>query len=136
MPQPKQHWFRSKWLLLVCVTVCVLVAVSFVKELLRSYRINQEIASLQSAIKDLEQHNKSTYDLVQYLKTETYVQEQARLKLGLKEEGEKVIVLQPTQGATSAGQGDRSFFLNEVLRDSQEPKSNPARWLVYFFGQS
>jgi cell division protein FtsB len=133
MPQPKQHWFRSRWVVFVCAAVCFLVTVSFAKELLRSYRINQEIEELHAAIDDLQHHNQKTSSFVEYLKTDAYFQEQARLKLGLKEQGEKVVVLTPSDAPPNAT-APRSPLFNDVLSDNQRPGGNPNHWLVYFFG--
>lgn len=134
MPQPKQHWFRSRWLLVVCALVCVLMTISFVKEIVRSYRINQEIASLHKEIDSLQQHNQKTSDFVEYLKTDTYFQQEARLKLGLKEQGEKVVVLEPGSTSTTSLPDASPESLTDLLRPAVHDQNNPSRWLTYFFG--
>lgn len=137
MPQLKRHWFRSRWLLFICAAVFFLVAVSFVKELLRSYRINQEIESLRAAIDGLQEHNQKTSSFVEYLKTDAYFQEQARLKLGLKEQGEKVVVLKESQPSTAANTpAERTTLFGSAVSGNKAGGRNPQRWLAYFFGSN
>lgn len=111
-----------------------LAGFSLIKEYVRSRQIRQEIEALRQQIAELDASNKKTSDFVEYLKTESYFEQQARLKLGLKSPGEKMIVINGVPQASS-GQEQRlpsgTIALQTFQRDG---RSNPQKWFDYFFG--
>ena len=129
MPQVKKHWFSSRWFLTICFVVFCLITISLVKQVLLSYQIDGQVASLNGAINTLQEKNKKDADFVEYLKTDTYFQQQARQQLGMKAPGEKMLVLQQPTDTTAETVETNS----QVSQDTAS--SNPRRWLTYFFGQ-
>ena len=122
-------WFSSKWSYGIICSVAIVVVISFFKELSRSHEINKEIANLQAQIVDIENENIETKDFVEYLKTNTYFEEQARRKLGLQEPGEKMLVI-------NKDQLDENPYLNSetlVTNNNIQLQSNPEKWFKYFF---
>lgn len=120
----KIGWFKSHWVILVTLLLFILLSSAFVKEIVRSHQIESEILALETEINDLESKNNKEANFVEYLKTEHYLEEQARLKLGLKKEGEKVVVLH--DGSSDANVS----FVNE---NKNKDYSNPRKWFAYFF---
>lgn len=86
-PRKSLAFVKSKWFLGITLTLFLLLSISLIKEMVRSYQINQEIRLLQSKIIGLESENQEIADFVEYLKTDRYYEEQARLKFGLKSPG-------------------------------------------------
>ncbi len=121
-------WLLSKWFLVVISVLLVLLTVSLVREFYRSYQINNEIAVLQQEIEALQGDNSELSEFVEYLKTDRYFQEQARLKFGLKTPGEKVVVL---KGGTQPV--SESFDTTSSGSVSTRQKTNPSKWFAYFF---
>lgn len=122
-------WLMSKWFLVVVLFVLFFISTSLVKEYYRSYQINKEIALLKEQISELEYDNQETSDFVEYLKTDRYFQEQARLKFGLKEAGEKVVVLKGHDEQGEEVVDDYIVFQQE----KEKEKTNPSKWFAYFF---
>jgi hypothetical protein len=121
--------------MLGAATLFLLVAVSFSKELMRSYQIKKEIERLQEDIASLHGKNKEMSDFVEYLKTDAYFEQQARLKLGLKAEGEKLLVLTDTPEVVEPS--DDPSYRSPGTREQPQgvsQGSNPAKWFHYFFG--
>ena len=123
-------WARSRWFLGITLTLFFLLSISLSKELYRSYQINQEINKLQADIIGLESKNQEIADFVEYLKTDRYFEEQARLKFGLKSPGEKVLVLQDDSSAGVAIPG----FSAAAGQNQVQEINNPQKWFQYFFG--
>lgn len=59
----------------------------------KNYQINQEIRKLEAEISQLEQQNAILTNLIEYYKSNTYAEIEAREKLGLKKKGEIAVAL-------------------------------------------
>lgn len=126
---------RYRYVPIAILLVVGLIGFSLVKEYLRSYQIHNEIEQLRTQINQLQTENKKTGDFVEYLKTESYFEEQARIKLGMKAPGEKMIVI---NGSTTPNRGGDELIprgavaLQTFQRDD---RTNPQKWFSYFFGK-
>jgi len=129
----KRSWFTSKWFLAFLLIVFCLITIALMKEFYRSHQINNEIAQLQKEIQALEGKNNEFSEFVEFLKTDVYVEEQARIKLGMKAPGEKVIVLKEgdtplTPDGVSASKGD-----NTKTERHFGKQKNSSKWWNYFW---
>lgn len=126
----RDSWFRSKWFLGAVLGVFFLSSLALAKELVRSYQINRDIDRLKTEITSLQSENHELANFVEFLKTDRYFEEQARLKFSLKEPGEKVLVLREEAGA-----GEEAVLgAATALTIEQQKVSNASKWLSYFFG--
>lgn len=134
-PRSKRSWLFSRWFFAIVGIILVLLLVSFVKEIYRSHQVNSEIDDLKQQVIALESENAEFGEFVEYLKTDIYFEEQARLKLGMKQPGEKVIIL------TQDGQPTPEEELNNKIATAIGAKkdgrviSNREKWWFYFFGE-
>lgn len=127
----RSSFIRSKWFLIIIGCFFLLLLFSVLKEVSRTRKINKEIAQLQSEISDLEGSNSEFAEFVEYLKTDLYLEEQARVKLGLKADGEKVVVLQGDESNESNSNSDR---IDTVSRsNTKNTTSNVSKWFKYFW---
>lgn len=102
-----------------------ILAISFplAKQISKRYYIDEEIKELENEISSLESQNGNLKDFISYLESDSFIEEQARLNLGLKKEGEKVVVIKEAE-----------IKENLILTEENEKRtSNPARWWKYFF---
>ena len=90
------------------------------KELTRRWQINREIANLSEELSKAQGKKDQLQDLIDYLKTDKYVEEQARLQLNLSKSGEKRVDLS----------GDNKVI---ALATEQEDLANWQKWFNYFF---
>ena len=83
----------------------------------------------------LEKQNIELEQLLAYLKSPTYLEEEARLKLGLKKSGESVISIPAESGDQLAGNlnsaGDR-----RSPDESAVSEANPVKWWRYLSHQT
>lgn len=125
-------WMRvlqSRWFMIIASLLLVLGAISLVKELMRQMEINQEITSLNDEITTLEGRNAELGRLIERLNSDVWQEKEARLKLGLQKEGEKVVALPlpstPEKEETA-----------QTLSETTPLASNPSLWFAYFFESS
>ena len=118
----KQSRWR-RWIISTLVTVILLVIViNFIRNWRTGRSINSEISDLQNTADTLEQENVQFRQLIEYFNSTAYVEERARIDLGLKKRGEKVVIV---PGQTSSP--------TPVAADQEIKKSNPQKWLDYLF---
>lgn len=115
----------SKYVLVAGLVILVLISISFTKELLRRYKINQEISELQTEVQTLEERNAELAEVIQYLNSTAWQEKEARTKLNLQEKGETVVIT-PYQNTNKQAS-------ETIIVSQPEPKvSNPRKWVNYF----
>lgn len=115
--------FTSRFFLLGAFVIAAILAVSFGRAFYRDYEIRQQIRALQAKVDDLERKKLESLNLLEYVKSEAYVEDVARQQLGLKKPGERVIIV---DAATSTGL--RAAVESEAAVPSWK------KWWWYFVG--
>ncbi len=132
---PEQHdslvkkALKSKLLIVVEIGVLVMFSSALVKEVVHKHQVESEVNKLQEELTRLEQSNIELGNLIKYLESPEYTEEQARLKLGLQKPGEKVVAVlgDATDGAETVDGG------SSTLAAAQASAPNPQKWWNYFF---
>ncbi len=109
---------RRRFSLLASIMVLILIIVSFSRTVVKDRSIRGEIRDLETQQEKLEQEQKTARAFVDYLKSDAYIESEARKNFGFVKPGEQVIVIQG--GETAA------------TKQKQEI-SNPKKWFLYFF---
>jgi len=136
------HW---RFLFFLNAILVVLLGVTFGREFLHDREIQKEITKLQAQADDLTSRNVSLGQLQTAIQTQSFIEREARLKLGMKKIGEEAVVIQQEvtrvdkegQGGT-VSETDLSDPLNLVLDEGQTSGrvANPTKWWYYFFRKS
>ncbi len=127
--------FFSPFFLFLGIIILIFYFFSIGKESYKNYQINKEVKNLQQEIKNLEEKKIQTKKLIQYLKTESFQEKQARLELGMKKPDEKVVILHNTSQETK----NKDEFINTDIKTNGSVKENnqkiinPIKWWKYFF---
>jgi len=120
----KKGWRIKVWQSnLSTLVLIVLLIFSFIKvskEVLLRYEINNEIKVLDTKLSDLQGKTDKMNNLIAYLQTDEYIEQEARLKLNLSKPGEKQINL-ATRPSTSMDLAETDY------------RSNINKWFDYFF---
>ncbi len=137
MPEVKKNLIRRilehKGFMVVNLIILLFIAMSFGREFYRDYEIQSEIDALITEAEQLATHNLEVSKLNASLETETFLEEEARLKLGLSKPGERLVVViddAPETISLDLGGGSEA-----IPREELENVSNPERWSYYFFNQ-
>jgi len=120
--------YNPKFLSLLGIVILCVISIPLARSLSQKNRVENEINNIKEEINDLKNRNKGLEDLVKYLKSDQFVEEQARLNFGLKKRGEEVVVIK-NKGRV-AGVSDSQ---NSEQKHQHQRKSNPEKWLNYFF---
>lgn len=136
-PHSSSSFPSLRWPMLFALLVAIVffVGASTVRETYRGWKVDQEIEGLKSQVSELEGQKHSMTELLGKMKTDSYVEQEARLRFNLKKPGEHVVLfeegdLNPRMGWTeSSVTGTSGVPVPEV-------RSVPRRWLRYFLGGS
>lgn len=95
------------------------------KESYRRYQTHKEVISLKGEVESLKEKNQTLSNLLDYFGSEKSLEKEARLKLNLLKEGEKLVIISPDKKTGSE---------NQLLEDVEEKQlSNFEKWLDYLF---
>ncbi|KKR20423.1 MAG: Septum formation initiator [Parcubacteria group bacterium GW2011_GWE2_39_37] len=128
--------FKQSVLTIIGVVLLIAISIPLAKNLSRRYRINNEISQLDKEIQEIEKKNTDLQKLIKYLESDQFAEEQARLNLGLKKEGESVAIVKNDLSVKKGEliQSEKQIFNIPGLEKSKpKPISNPQQWLNYFF---
>jgi len=109
--------------LLVLILIGIIAAVG--KESYRKYQIDKEVGGIKKEIEFLKEKNQAMSNLLDYFNSEESLEKEARLKLNLLKEGEKLVIITPNKKTDSE---------NQFSEDIEEKQlSNFEKWLKYLF---
>jgi len=103
------------------------------KAVLEKRAIQAQIATLELDISKLEHEKDSLGALIEYAKTDSFVQKEAREKLNLTAQGESVVVIPEIDSGTSVAVEESSV---KAHNGSILGESNVKIWWEYFFDYS
>lgn len=112
---------KMRWIVMGLALASFAAAVGFGREVLRSRQIDREIAALKEEAERLRARNFEIASLHASLTSGDYLEREARLKLNLQKEGERVVVVTKPE-APAAGASDAA----------QPEWSNAKKWWTYF----
>jgi cell division protein FtsB len=128
--------FNQKFLTIIGLFIIALIIFPLAKNISQRHKINNEIKNLEQDIKELENNNNELKKLIYYLDSDQFAEEQARLNLGLKKQGETAIVIEGLadkfgESENASGSIIKIPWLNSSI--SRDNMTNVQKWLVYFF---
>lgn len=133
--------FRWRFFFIINAVLILLLGFTLGREFFRARIIQKEIDALQAQADRLATRNSSLTELQTAIQTQSFIEREARLKLGMKKPGEEVVIIQEKKNPSadySFSPVDSSDPLGLVLADegSSLQISNPTKWWYYFFNYS
>lgn len=120
-----RRFFASRLFLLVILAIISMVALSYARAYYQHYKIQKEIESLQEEIQFLQKKKLESIEILNYVTSNTFVEEKARTELNKKKPGENVLFIeQDTTVVENATE--------ETAQEGRQDRSNPVKWLYYF----
>lgn len=126
-PHTVRSFFESRIVLAVLVGLAVFFVVGIGREIFRRYSLDQQFSDLEQTITKLESQNTELTGLIGYFQSDTYQEEQARLKLGFSERGESAVTVPVPDTPEITAQKEAA---SEANGRQQDPLNT---WIDYFF---
>jgi cell division protein FtsB len=120
------RFFSSRVFLVIALIVVSFFALGFARAYYQDYKVKQEIRALEAQVASLEKKKIESIEILKYVKSDAYVEDQARTELNMKEPGEQVVYLKDT-GAPERINGEVGD-----LGETGQNLSNPIKWVYYF----
>lgn len=122
----QKRFFSSRLFLFVMLGIAVVVAAGYARAYYQDYKIKQEINKLQEEVSSLQKKKIQSLDILEYVSSSAYVEDQARIELNMKKPGEKVLFINNDEALNNAE--------NQETPSSVDGQfiSNPVKWLYYF----
>ncbi|PIR73980.1 MAG: hypothetical protein COU35_04985 [Candidatus Magasanikbacteria bacterium CG10_big_fil_rev_8_21_14_0_10_47_10] len=134
MSRQKQHgvfrrFFGSRLFLIIALIVLTLIALSFARAYYQDYKIRQQIAELREEVHQLEKRKLESMEILDYVTSDTFVEEKARTELNMKKSGENVVVI--------SDPGLQEFSGRDIMQEPPDSQAsadtpNPLKWWYYF----
>lgn len=120
--------FSSKLFTTSVLVIIMLIAFAFYRDRQQQADINQELVKLQQEIDSLDTKKLELANLVDILESSNYIEREARLRLGLKKPGEKVISVPENARPEPQVLG--------VATELEEKRPPYKQWFDFFFLRS
>lgn len=132
--QPKSFWqriFYSQIIIFAGIFFIVIFSVGTSKRMARKKQIHKETEELQAEIGKLEANSNDLNELLAYLNSNEFIEEEARTKLGLKKDGEQIVIINDNNKTENV---KKVNDLSKIYRPAtSREKSNQEKWRDYFF---
>ncbi|MBD3244991.1 MAG: hypothetical protein GF335_03295 [Candidatus Moranbacteria bacterium] len=134
--------FWIKFFLFVVCGFLILWGYGIFKVIYKKHKIKKEVENLRHQVQEMEQRNQKLKGSIEYFKSLSFSQKEAKEKLNVKKEGEKVIMIKtkepakekdPEQTNQESGQGQVHNQVHNKEGAKVEQKSNSQKWWDYFF---
>lgn len=116
--------------MLINFLLLVFLLIGLGKELVLKKQINQKITNLEQESAFLEEKNSALIGLMSKWQSQNQLEKEARIKLGLKKPGEKVVVV--TDGRNESG--DEVAPIDATAISAETDPVNYLKWWRYFIG--
>ncbi len=121
-----EKFTSSKLFIILLILILIGIFTALGKEGYRKYQLDKEITSLEKEISSLKKENKEISELLNYFKSNEFLEKQARLKLNLLKQGEKLIIIRPEK---------QDILSSSSIEENKTKKdfSNIKKWWDYLF---
>lgn len=117
------------FLIAVGLGAIIMISLALTQETYRRYQIQREIEDLRTQVDKKERDNQKVKGMIEYFKTDDFQEKEAKEKLSVQKEGEKVLMVKGDRENESKS-GDIQQPENTSPKDN---RTNLRKWWDYFF---
>ncbi|MBI2436349.1 MAG: septum formation initiator family protein [Candidatus Magasanikbacteria bacterium] len=125
------RFFASRTFLIIALIVVSFFAFGFARAYYQDYKVKQEIRALEDQVSSLEKKKIESIEILKYVKSDAYVENQARTELNMKEPGEHLVFLKDMDAELRS-----DSIGNREDAESGHFFSNTIKWVYYFLYKS
>ena len=122
-----QKLLKSKIFFIFLIPILLALTVGIFQKLYYRYEVKGELDKLNAEIANLNKQKNDLNQLVDYYRNESNLEKEARVRLNLKKEGEKVVIILPQATSTNGNKEE----ITEVS-ENMENLPNYKQWWYYF----
>ena len=116
---------RSRIFFIFLIPIFLALLVGIFQQFYHRYQVKKDLDKLDAEIANFNKQKEDLNNLLDYYKNESNVENEARLRLNLKKEGENVVIILPTATST---ENDKISSQKDI-----ENLPNYKQWWYYFF---
>ncbi len=124
-----ERLLKSRIFFIFLIPIFLALLIGIFQQFYHRYQVKKDLDKLNMEIANFNKQKENLNDLLNYYKNESNLENEARVRLNLKKEGEEVVIILPT--ATSTGE---SGGINLQGSENIENMPNYKQWWYYFFG--
>ena len=120
-----------------CIIILLFSSVELVKEIINKRELQKNINELSVKVDDLKKRNADLSSMITYFQSLDFVEQEARTKLNFRKPGENIIIVAGSvENADGQVVNNSEINLNTEANQLINSKSNPQKWLEYFFANN
>ncbi len=116
---------RSRIFFIFLIPIFIALSIGIFQQFYHRYQVKKDLDKLDAEIANFNQQKKDLNNLLDYYKSESNLENEARVRLNLKKEGEEVVIILPTATSTESDKISS--------RKNIENMPNYKQWWYYFF---
>jgi cell division protein FtsB len=125
-------FFHPIFISVIGFFILLYITMPIIRNAQKQKKINNEIKELENEIARLDGNNSDLKKMINYLNSDQFVLEQARLNLNYKKDSEEVLVVKGMETKEEVGSG-QLFNINEKKQERNILKdSNIYKWWIFF----
>ena len=117
---------RSRIFFIFLIPIFLALLIGIFQQFYHRYQVKKDLDKLDTEIANFNKQKEDLNNLLDYYKNESNLENEARVRLNLKKEGEEVVIILPTATSTESDKISSQ-------RDT-ENMPNYKQWWYYFFG--
>ena len=125
-----QKLLKSKIFFIFLIPILLALTVGIFQKLYYRYEVKEDLDKLNTEIADLNKQKNDLSQLIDYYKNESNLEKEARVRLNLKKEGEKVVIILPQATSTDKNSETISQSFDDIGN-----LPNYKQWWYYFFSK-
>ena len=109
----------------------IMISLALTQETYRRYQIQKEIEDLQTQAEKKQRDNEKLKGVIEYFKTDDFQEKEAKEKLSVQKEGEKVLMVKGEQQSADASKPEDISHPDPAQQ--KDNRTNLRKWWDYFF---
>ncbi len=119
---------RSRIFFIFLIPIFLALLVGIFQQFYHRHQVKKDLDKLDTEIANFNKQKEDLNNLLDYYKNESNLENEARVRLNLKKEGEEVVIILPTATST-----EKSGGINSQGSENIENLPNYKQWWYYFF---
>jgi hypothetical protein len=126
----RTSWIQnpSGWVIAGAGLLLIIFIVAIVREVVNGHLVRQQVTRLRQDLAAEQQRQQRLSELISYLNSPTFQEQEARLKLGLKRADEQVVIVPPP-----ANRPIGTTPTTTTTTENQTSTGRLTKWWNYFF---